>query len=95
MADPLHKQMHDDVFYETAAMSGGWEGVVATTATAGDQPVMVTIESFDGGVADHGPCYWMPRALAGGGVAFPSKGDHALVVFNESGDPWITAWWPF
>jgi hypothetical protein len=95
MAEPLHKQIHDEAFYGDATQSAGWEAEVSTTATSEDEPVMVTIESFDGGVADHGPCYWMPRALAGGAVAFPSQGDHALVVFNEVGDPWIVAWWPF
>lgn len=94
MADPLHKQMHDDVFYEVAFPTC-MKAKVSTNAQGLSDPVYVTVPYFDGGQSEFGPCPWTPRPLPDGTVDMPNKGDHALIVLDEEDDAWIITWWPY
>ena len=66
-----------------------YEAVISEDATAG-QPVYVVIPEFDPHL-NHGPCPWIPIVTADG-IFFPHKGDPAIVVQPESGNPWIAGW---
>lgn len=63
-------------------------GVVVEAPPTAADPFTVRIPAFDD---DHvfEVRYWMPR-----GAAIPSAGDAVLVVFDETGEPWVPAWWP-
>lgn len=67
-----------------------YEGMIAADALDLDDAVTVTLSDFDDGRQVFGPCPWMPR-----GELLPSRGDRALVVFSDDGDPWIVAWTPY
>jgi microcystin-dependent protein len=44
----------------------------------------VTIDGYDGGLHAWGPCRWAPR-----GTVAPARGDRCLVIFADSGRPWV------
>jgi len=81
--DQLFKQQAQDDSRLPVAVSA----VIAEDATLGVE-IHVTIPSFDRNQL-FGPAKWMPR-----GASIPAKGDAALVIFDEGGDPWIAVWWP-
>jgi hypothetical protein len=65
-------------------------GIVAKSATDFTSLVPVILPDFD----EHlqwGPCRWNSRDA----VSLPIKGDPCLVVFSNTREPWIIAWWPF
>lgn len=72
-------------------MSGAWRAIIATNAVQITDPVMVTIPAFDENLR-WGPCPWMPR---GNSITFPTRGDAALVMFDNERTPWIISWVPF
>lgn len=65
-----------------------FEGIVANDPSDGNDNLFVTIDAFDGGQHKWGPCPFMPKA-----GQLPEKGDRALVVFSDTGEPWVTCWW--
>lgn len=62
------------------------DGIVARSAV-GDEPVLVTVASYDGGRALLGPCTWTPR-----GVARPVAGARCLVLLR-GGSAVALEWW--
>lgn len=38
-----------------------------------------------------GPCFWESRD----GVTYPNRNDRCCVMFDNRGQVWILAWWPF
>lgn len=38
-----------------------------------------------------GPCRWQSRD----NLTRPQSGEECLVLFDNRGDPWVVAWWPF
>ena len=61
---------------------------VVTTAPGfvGDE-LFVTIADATGGFHETGPCYWTAN-----GVALPSLGSIALVIFDNNNSPWVVSW---
>jgi hypothetical protein len=68
-----------------------YEAIISEDATAG-QPVYVVIPEFDPHL-NHGPCPWTP-IVTPDGIFFPHKGDPAIVIQPEAGNPWIAGWEP-
>lgn len=68
---------------------GGYAGTVERAPAGAGERVLVAVEAF----ASDQPyeAAWMPRALEGP----PTEGDSCLVVFDDLGDAWVTAWWPY
>lgn len=66
------------------------EGVVDSNPADETEEVWVLIPRKDGGKSRYGPCPgWVPRL-----AALPTKGDRALVGFDDENEPWLLAWWP-
>lgn len=63
-------------------------GFVVNAPIGTDAPLSVRLPSFDD---DHvfEVIYWMNRE-----EELPTVGDRVLVVFDDEGEPWVTAWWP-
>lgn len=74
--------------------------IIASDPADTTEEVYVTMPHFDGttdhpnGVHLHGPCPWTPRVVDSGHYGIPSRGDRALVAFNEEDEPVIVTWWP-
>ena len=79
---PLESLRRRTVRYPVA-----YRGRIAETALNIQQRVSVTIDTL--GRVTHGPCAWIPR-----GQLLPAEGDLALIVFDETNEPWIVVWWP-
>ncbi len=67
----------------------GWRADIISDAISADDRVRVRVKGLDNGQFEHGPCPFMPR-----GEALPSKGDRAIVGFDDIGEPYIQVWWP-
>jgi hypothetical protein len=67
-----------------------WYGTIAETVGDFAERVMVNLPDFS---PDHqvGPCMWQSRD----DVNMPTRDDRCLVVFDNRGQPWVLAWWPF
>jgi hypothetical protein len=83
--------IEDDRAPQPGSHVGTWRAIVATNATDLDTEVMVIVPAFHPQL-QWGPCKWMPR---GDSISFPTRGDQALIVYDEEQTPWIIAWWPF
>lgn len=79
----------DDLVTATSDAGGPFACTIAGNAVNG-QLVSITGGAF-GQVRVPG-ARWMPRAGAAG-QELPQRGDDALVVFDDNGDPWVVAWW--
>ena len=64
-----------------------FRGRISESALNIQQRIRVTIDTL--GEVTHGPCRWTPR-----GQMLPKKGDLALIMFDETQEPWIVVWWP-
>lgn len=62
-----------------------WAGRIADDPT--DDGVEVTLDAY--GPLRFGPAPYMPR-----GATEPTRGDRALVVFDDGDEPWVVTWWP-
>lgn len=88
---------HEELQEAKTASRGRWSDAYAakinnTVSVDGDD-IFVTIDGFDDGEHKWGPCPgWQQRPEV---PHFPSKGDDALVVFDDNRIPWIVAWWPY
>lgn len=72
--------------------AGACKATIATEPATLDEKVYVTLPNFGNGVLQFGPCRWQARD----GVSLPTRGDHALVIFDDDdAEPWVVAWWPF
>lgn len=79
----------DELFEPSeTARPAGYEAKVANDPDDGNDKLFVTIKAFDGGKHKWGPCLFMPKA-----GQLPQKGDRALVVFSDAGEPWVVCWW--
>jgi hypothetical protein len=67
----------------------GWRARILDDAAGPNDRVRVRVPGLDNGQHAHGPCPFMPR-----GEAIPSKGDHAIVEFDDEYEPYIALWWP-
>lgn len=83
----------DDVFPPMRNEASAFSAEVLDDATDVGDEVRVIVPGFDDGAEFHGPCRWAPRAGDDGPV-YPTRGDHALVVFDDDRTPWIVAWSP-
>jgi hypothetical protein len=72
----------------TPKASVTYEGRVVGAPATGNDDLFVTIEGFDNGEHKWGPCRFTPKA-----GELPELGDLVLVVFADTGDPWIASWW--
>ena len=70
-----------------AKVSVAYRGRISETATNVLDRISVTIDQL--GDVTHGPCNWIPR-----GQMLPRKGDLALIIFDDTNEPWIVVWWP-
>lgn len=66
-----------------------WHAIVATDAQEMNDRIYVTIPEF--GNLRFGPARWQSRDA----TSLPSRGDVALVAFNNRRELWVIAWWPF
>lgn len=67
-----------------------WYGQIAKDVADFDERCFVLLPDF---AQDNqlGPCFWQARDS----VLLPSRGDRCLVVFDNRGQIWVLAWWPF
>ena len=67
-----------------------WYGTFAhDVSDLGDKAnVMLPELSLD---TEFGPCFWQSRDS----TTLPNQGDRCCVMFDNRGQPWIFAWWPF
>jgi hypothetical protein len=83
----------DDIAHEPERgdrRAGSWFGTVAKNITDLTELAEVVIPEFSDQLR-FTKVRWMPR----GDAALPNRGDEALVQFDNRGQPWIVAWWPF
>jgi len=82
--------MELDEIFEPSQPSrpAGYEAIIANNPNDGNDELYVTIAAFDEGKHKWGPCLFMPKA-----GQLPGKGDRALVVFSDAGEPWVVCWW--
>lgn len=73
---------------ETPTPDGPQHGFVVTVPATVADPFTVRLPSFGADFVFE-IVYWVPR-----GAALPGVGDRVLVVFDDEGEPWVTAWWP-
>lgn len=64
------------------------QAVVAAAPDSTEDYMEVIVEQFSRHTRWR-KCRWMPRPDVS-----PSRGDHALLVLSDEGDPWVVAWWP-
>lgn len=93
--DDLRPRNADD---ERPAGAGAWvglhSGVITRDVAAVGDPVFVTIPHFGNTGFDEiewGPCAWAPEW---GEQNLPSRGDSALVAFDNRRIPWVVKWLP-
>lgn len=68
----------------------GVRGKVARDVADAADPIYVLVPDGDTGrVVEEGPMYWPPPPPG----ALPAKGDPALVIVDDYGDPWVACWW--
>lgn len=67
-----------------------WFGKIAKTVTDFGEKAFVILPDLS---KDNrfGPCFWQSRD----DVTFPIRGDRCIVQFDNRGQAWILAWWPF
>lgn len=63
-------------------------GYVTRAPAALGDPFMVAVPDFD---TRH---VYEIRRWASRGATLPAEGDEVLVVEDERGEPWVSAWWP-
>jgi hypothetical protein len=83
--------LEDDRPPRAASRRGAWSAIIATDAAGVTSSVMVVIPRYHPQLR-WGPCRWMPR---GDSVTLPTRGDEAIVMFDDTNTPFIVAWWPF
>jgi len=74
----------------TDRRSGSWYAVFAKDVGSLTELAEVVIPEFDDQLR-FGRARWMPRSDA----SYPDRGDKALVQFDNRGNLWVVAWWPF
>lgn len=65
-----------------------------TTVGVADPADTVDARERNGNKMLHRDCRWSPRVDALGAVVYPDKGDRALVLISDEGEPWIIEWSP-
>lgn len=60
-------------------------GLVANDISEPSDELFVTIDAFDGGRQQWGPCPWSPAS------SLPVRGQSCLVFFDEQEAPWVMA----
>lgn len=73
----------DELFRSDETTPEVIRGTVATTVTSPDDDLYVTVQAFDGGRVQWGPCPWSPSS------ALPTRGEDCLVLFDERETPWV------
>jgi len=73
---------------EPEAPHPGQIGTVTTPPATTADPFTVTVLDFSG---EHlyQIAHWQSR-----GATIPAVGDECLVIKDENGIPWVSAWWP-
>lgn len=67
-----------------------WHGIIAGDPDDGLVEVVLPAYSVN---LKFGPCPYMAKPADGPPVE-PSRGDKALVVFDDKNDPWVAVWSP-
>ena len=73
----------------TSALEGAWAGVFAEDVADFNVRANVIIKAFAQQLK-LGPYRWQSRDA----TTLPNKGDACLIVFDDTGEGWIAAWWP-
>lgn len=74
-------------------MSKIWRGLISSNPINVNTKVTVTLPDLPdpGDKLRLGPCKWQSRDE----VSLPTIGDECLVIFDNTNEPWVVAWWPF
>lgn len=75
---------------ETTELAGIWQAVIAVGASDMSDTVKVRIPGFNSAM-QIGPCRWQARDSS----SHPARGNVCLVAFDDRGECWVIAWWPF
>lgn len=87
MIDELFPKKHKQDS-EGPGPNTAWAAEIASSPSNGE--VYVKIPGFSSTLR-FGPCPYMPKATSGAPDE-PSRGDDALVVFDDNNDPWVVCW---
>lgn len=74
---------------QTIQATTAWRGVVSVGATDMSTKITVVVPALSNGLPISG-CRWQSRDSS----SKPAPGDLVLVVYDDRGEPWVTAWWP-
>lgn len=67
-----------------------WFGKIARNVGDIDEKCYITLPDY---APDQqlGPCFWQSRDA----TSLPARGDRCIVVFDNRGQLWVLAWWPY
>lgn len=88
--EDLLRKDHPDDREEPQAFTA----VVTETANSVTDLISVKLPQFDQRTRFEN-VRWSPRVEEDGTVIMPTRGDKALVILSDEGDPWIVEWWPY
>lgn len=91
MADLIHQRQRAAQF-DGDPQAQAYQAEVVDAPASLNSKVTVTVPGIDDGMFEHAGAPWMPRT--GAVQETPEAGDRALVVFDDTGMPWVVAWWP-
>jgi hypothetical protein len=84
--------MYEDVELNQATRNPArtaWAGIINNTPLAEGDDIHVVIPGISRETK------WGPVRWSAHGVDLPSKGDDALVIFDDNKIPWVADWWPY
>jgi hypothetical protein len=67
-----------------------WRGVIQNNPGDLSIKVNVIIPDMNPNIV-WGPCNWQSRDA----LSVPHRGDVCLIIFDNTKEPWVVAWWPF
>lgn len=71
-------------------VGSAWSATFAEDVSDITEPAVVVIPAFDP-VQQWKGCRWQSRDA----LTLPNRGDRCLVIFDETVQPWVVAWWPY
>lgn len=85
----LREEAHEEVMPRESI---SWSAEFANTIASVNDGAYVLIEGIDESVSKFGPAIWMTRVDDAGDTVLPTRGDPCLVVFDDTGQPWVVSW---